>query len=193
MNDKRDGENVVPLKKPNKEKKRSKEKRIESADGIEAMLENMMFGNAGAPDTDAVKYQIAQSAATIRGAYGPVADVLGRMAAGYEKMCNTIAQLVETNNRVVEVNNHMVANQNRMVAAIEALADRVGEFEDRIEDDEEVEIDCDWIVDDVIGALRRDPRFAAISTTDLDLILADVRRDAMTVLVRDNPPATPNG
>jgi hypothetical protein len=37
---------------------------------------------------------------------------------------------------------------------------------------------ADRNIDRVIAALRRDPRFAAVSTTDLELILADVRRES---------------
>src|SRR5712691_122134 len=103
-------DNVVDLKgKKASKEKRSKEKRIESADGIDDMVRGI-FEKAGAsPSAEAVKYQIAQSAALIRGAYAPMADMIGRMA--------------DTINEMIKINNRMVDNQNRMVAAVETLAE----------------------------------------------------------------------
>jgi len=37
----------------------------------------------------------------------------------------------------------------------------------------------DWTIDYVIAALRRDPRFAAVPIAELELILADVRRESV--------------
>jgi hypothetical protein len=38
---------------------------------------------------------------------------------------------------------------------------------------------ADRNIDRVIATLRRDPRFAAVSVTELELILADVRRESV--------------
>jgi hypothetical protein len=43
---------------------------------------------------------------------------------------------------------------------------------------------ADRTIDRVIATLRRDPRFAAVSTSDLELILADVRRDSAVEIAK---------
>jgi hypothetical protein len=54
---------------------------------------------------------------------------------------------------------------------------------DGLHGDVACEID-DRTIDRVIATLRRDPRFAAVSTTDLELILADVKRDSAVEIAK---------
>ena len=44
---------------------------------------------------------------------------------------------------------------------------------------------ADALVDGIIAALRRDPRFSAHSTFEIELVLADARTDVARRLVRE--------
>jgi uncharacterized protein YoxC len=165
MTDERDDENVVELKsKPGKDK-RSKEKPAGNnakfnadADGMDGIMREL-FGKAGFElDSEAVKYQIAQSVAQIRAAYTPIADVLNRLAS-------TMDRMVEVNKVMADNQKEMVASQNGMVeviqtavADISALQHQITDLQDQVEEvNTRAAAVEDQIKYDLVAEIRRPP------------------------------------
>jgi uncharacterized phage infection (PIP) family protein YhgE len=123
MTDKGDDETVVKLKANRGKNKRKNDTDAETRDDLDGLLRDLFNKSGFSPDAEAVKYQIAQSAAQIRAAYAPLERLLSQLAEINGKM-------VERLGRLVDMNGRMVDGQNRMVEAIQDLQDKVAELED---------------------------------------------------------------